>query len=434
VNSIVRARKIVNGQPKTKTTMGLATEDESDDGAGLLDEFFSEIENLTINDENNEGTDDFCRNSEINERLTNNENPSFGVGSLQDSFSDRSRSQNKIKTPKQEKHQQQKRTIIDRADEKRNTWKEFTIAQSSSSPSSSESSTSRKPLSFSLNPCKKKTKKPSSTRTDNFSRRQEISSAVSLAFGDDSESPAQFIPFQYHLPPRWVAVLDTCALLESFESVCGIFHLVKQAQAESSAETKAQICVEELTIVIPNTVWDELDYRSKEIQDEHQKYKARRAARMLTLELVKLQKQQHLPREEHRSIADNHGHKSDILRTQSRNESHRATNDFLFPGPSSSCGSINNDDRILACALYEQKQFLASSSPSLQSSTSKRNPGIATVTAFGTITAGGVVLITSDKVLSGKSRAENLWTYTPAEFVSYYNQRMTSLRSRTTEI
>eukprot|EP00536_Pseudo-nitzschia_multiseries_P006801 jgi/Psemu1/16149/gm1.16149_g len=434
-------------QHRRKSPDGPAVVHENDNGADLLDEFFAEIERLTIidlTDENNDSTDHFCRTVESNQSSSHDQNQNCGLGDFRNPYSKQPESQKTMSHQEKQQQQQQKNAMIDQADEKRNTWTKFSISQSSAA--SSTTSTSRKPISFSLNTGKKKAKKLSSTQTEKISRRQENVPAVSLGFGDDCD-PSAPVPFsqqqttqqrpplffQYHMLPRWIAVIDTCALLESFGSVCDIIDLAKQAQAGASAPTNANMCFESITIVIPYTVWDELDYRSKEIDDEHHKYKARRAARLLTDELKQLQKQQqHLPQEEGSSITDNYNHQPSILRTQSRSEAHRATDEFLFQGPSSSSGSINNDDRILACALHEQQQFLVSPCPSLGHSTTKRNSVNTTVTTLGTITAGGVTLITSDKVLSGKARAEKLLAYAPVEFVRYYNKRMASFWSVTT--
>ena len=78
-----------------------------------------------------------------------------------------------------------------------------------------------------------------------------------------------------------------------------------------------------------------------------------------------------------------------------------------------------NDDRILACALYEKDQIESSSGSGINSGSGR-----------GSISNVSVVLITSDKVLTGKSHADNITVYNPNEFVSYYNKRMRSLESR----
>ena len=119
---------------------------------------------------------------------------------------------------------------------------------------------------------------------------------------------------------------------------------------------------EHITVVVPYTVWDELDYRSKEIDDEHQRYKARRAARMLNDELLRVQQEQKLRQGDHGSA------KAALasVRSQSRAASHRATEAFVAaPQPiptrtnraSSLIYAYNNDDRVLACALSEKERF-----------------------------------------------------------------------------
>jgi len=112
-----------------------------------------------------------------------------------------------------------------------------------------------------------------------------------------------------------------------------------------------------------------------------------------------------------------------IIRSQSRIESNQATERFLLSSTTTTSSSvaaaieIMNDDRILACALYEKDQIISRPSSSV-SSVSSINDNV------------NVVLITSDKVLTGKSHADNITVYNPNEFVSYYNKRMKSLKSR----
>ena len=85
--------------------------------------------------------------------------------------------------------------------------------------------------------------------------------------------------------------------------MCGIIHLARQAHQQQqhrqhiapsdssvSLAVKVQAVTDPITIVIPYAVWNELDYRSKK-KHKNQKYKARRAARMLINELKEQQQQ-----------------------------------------------------------------------------------------------------------------------------------------------
>ena len=67
------------------------------------------------------------------------------------------------------------------------------------------------------------------------------------------------------------------------------------------------------------------------------------------------------------------------------------------------------------CSLCEKNQLLTSK---------------AINSTDGENSIGSVVLITSDKVLSGKGVANQLLVYSPTEFLRYYNTRMVGLQSR----
>jgi hypothetical protein len=183
---------------------------------------------------------------------------------------------------------------------------------------------------------------------------------------------------------------------------------VRQAHQQQQHRHRNASYDSSFSLVIPYTVWKELDYRSKEIDDENEKYKARRAARMLNNELKEQQQQQ----QQQRSM--NIGTRSAAIRSQSCIELKQAVEWFLqltttaaetkkVAAPRSV--EISNDDRILACALYEKNRLL---------------------TSVAVNSTDGVVLITSDKVLSGKGLANQILVYSPTEFLRYYNTRIDS--------
>jgi len=327
--------------------------------------------------------------------------------------------------------------MIDRAENTSSNWKKFVIQEA---PPSSISATGRKPISFSIGADaigKKKKNAKCRPKVSRHRHQETTSTSISLAFGDETTASSTSLGQQKgeSLPrrgpnclllPQWIAVLDTCALLESYQSVCDLIKLAKDAAASAAeapnsnhhSSTSTSV-FEALSIVVPYTVWDELDYRSKVITDEDKKYKARRATRMLNDELH----QQHEAHEWNQSIGnpfalstiESEAQNAPSIRSQSRIESHRAVEEFVLLSTASSEGIIANDDKIMACALWEQARLAKARA---QANASRlHNPG-------------GVVLITSDKVLTGKARADHLSVYYPLGFVRYYNKRMASLRTR----
>jgi hypothetical protein len=395
-----------------------ANKDDVDDT--LLEDFFAEIEGLTIHDDSVKVGD-------------NSSNADFKNNEQRLVINNSQQSRRERLSPQKEKGQQQQ-SMIDRAEITKDNWKKFTIPNASSSVAAS--TIGRKPISFSLGAsANAKTKKKARSKITRRQRHESDSTAkLPLGFGEEA-SPSHSskqqgrdtstsVPSLNHfLLPRWIAVLDTCAILESYESVCDMIRLARAATVGGSNSrhlpsvvSHGATVLEGLTVVVPYTVWDELDYRSKELEDEREKYKARRAARMLTDELVN--EEQH---REHRRAFDKEefGLSGDLssIRSQSRIESHRSVEAFVAAAASS--GIPSNDDKILACALGEQNRFAI-----------ERSGTIDEMNATSKSSIGGVVLITLDKVLTGKARADGLSVHSPSEFVRYYNKRMASLRSR----
>ena len=402
------------------------------DDDSLLDEFFAEIENLKIRDE--------IEDSEVGARIQAESKSENKRTEIFNHTQTKSRRQNLLP----QKHEQQK-SMIDRAENTRSNWKKFVIQEA---PPSSISATGRKPISFSIGAGaigkKKKKNEKGRPKVSRHGHQETTSTTISLVFGDETTSSStsmaqpkgELLPLRGPdclLLPQWIAVLDTCALLESYESVRVLIKLANDAAASALgapnsnhfSSTSTSFC-EALSIVVPYTVWDELDYRSKVITDENEKYKARRAARMLNDEL----RQQHEEHEWNQSIGnsfdlstiESHAQITPSIRSQSRIESHRAVEEFVVLSTAFNEGIIANDDKILACALWEQAR--------LAKSRAQANASRLHIPATA---AGGVVLITSDKVLTGKARADHLSVYAPLEFVRYYTKRMTSLRTRSIE-
>jgi hypothetical protein len=302
-----------------------------------LEEFFNDVEKLTIhsNDCNDDAGDAIvCRQDKIQAKASTKE-------------------------------------MLSRAEAGRKSWTDFFDTVPPNSTNSLETHERRRLVSFSL---KKKGKKPKSKKPS------------------DKEQNMPPLPPLSLQRPRWIAVLDTCAAIESYEAICDlIFEATKADPRETGVE-----CI---TVVIPYKLWDELDYRSKKAGGEG--YRERRVLRMLNNELEN-QGRSHLLKT------------SDavrVIRTQSRAEMGKANQDFLT---THGAMDTNNDDSILSCALAEQGRLLA-------------EPVGSNVPMSG----DKVVLLTLDKVLSGKARADGVTPYTPVDFVEYYKQRAASLRQRT---
>lgn len=382
---------------------------QTQDDDSLLDEFFAEIENLTITDENDDGEEAFNKKGK---RTTTSNHTQKGLRNEKSRL----------------KKQEQQKLMIGRAETTRENWKKFTIEEASSLTSPSSIGTKgRKPISFSIGAStngKKKKKNPKKqTKTSRHHRQEKRSEAMSMAFSDETtaaQTPVERkLPLShghdFSLPPQWIVVLDTCALLESYDSVCDMIKLAKDAAAcaEGTLDTSF---FEALTVVVPYTLWDELDYRSKVVSDEEQKFKARRATRMLSVELCRQESEQY--------SSDFATHKSDVpmissIRSQSRIESHHAIEKFILLSTASIEKILANDDKILACALWEQDQLAK-----------VRAQAHASNLYNDTTATGGVVLITFDKVLTCKARADHISVCSPVEFVRYYNRRMSALKSR----
>ena len=218
----------------------------------------------------------------------------------------------------------------------------------------------------------------------------------------------------------------------------------QQPQSSSSSSSPGAVrCEEFITVVIPNTVWQELEYRSKASElEETAKYKARKATQLLVEELHWEKQQQQQQRQQSRNKTTR-----SIIRCQSRAESNVATRRYLEGlrhndsnntmsnnNNNNNYNNTNNDDRILACALMEKDNTFRHDPPAAASSfRSTINSSMYTTNMPHQV---HVILITSDKVLTGKLYAEtagdddSVAVYTPNGFLHYYTKRMQSFQSR----
>lgn len=278
---------------------------------------------------------------------------------------------------KKKKKDANKEVILQKAEQHQQSWQEFAIEKAAE-----EATADRPKISFALNTKKKKKTKFSQkeTKTSSSTTTQEQAADASTTAPNNTT-------------PRWTAVLDTCALLQSLEDVCALLQHAQQPAA-----------LEPLTLVVPYKLWSELDYQSK-LEEEDKQRQARCAVRVLNRAISKQQKE--LTTSTRNAVSSSlayHFHNKPfqhvVIRSQSRAEMNRIATDMNF------MDDANNDDHILGCALAEQQRD------------------------FSEYEAGGVVLLTLDKVLSGKARADGVTVYTPSSFLDYYRRRDASLRAR----
>ena len=348
-----------------------------------LDDFFEEINKLTIGNHTSLEDEQPKKTS-----LSDGAKDAGGVSNTTPTKSSKNTLSNRKETLA-------KKELVERAETSRQSWQEFSIPQ--------KSKQDRPLVSFAIAP-KIKGKKKNSAKT-----------AVTIETNKQEQTPLP-PPVLLCQKPQWIAVLDTCVLLESFDDITTLISTA--IHADSQLQRMPTSTVEPITVVIPYTVWTELDFRSKDPLDEDLRYRARRAVRMLNTELAKHGQQQQQQQQQTNNNATNMSIRMDaVIRSQSRAGLDAAARQFLssdaprtseVPAPV----ATNNDDHILFCARAEQRQHLA------------RNNSEA-------IMSGGVVLLTQDNVLTGKARADGVVVYTPRKFVDYYKRRAASLRNRT---
>mmetsp|Transcript_13952 Transcript_13952/g.21280 ORF Transcript_13952/g.21280 Transcript_13952/m.21280 type:complete len:347 (+) Transcript_13952:163-1203(+) len=295
---------------ENKSSSRITSDDKKD---LLLEEFFEDIEKLTIHDDNDNDT-------------ANSDTESNELKAIHNDA--------KTTTKKEKEHIQE---ILNRAKARQQSWQEFSIPSSSNAPIDSTDGTEtqgRPPISFSLSISKTSVKKK---KQANSKRAAKIKPQV--ATSKPAPAPASL------MPPRWIVVLDTCAWIKSFDCVCQI--LVTAAQQQQHSPSGIATEEEPIVVVIPYILWTELDHQSKQ-SDEILRYKARRAVRRLNEELVK-------------------DDSNSIIRSQSRDEMNQAAVRHSFHRDSIN----NNDDHILVCAQEEQRLAVSGSNadPQVQQDT-----------------------------------------------------------------
>lgn len=269
----------------------------------------------------------------------------------------------------------------------------------------SSSATGSKPISFSLNPKRKKAKKKKS-KTAKPSVPSQDSAAT-------EEKPYTSTDIDNRQRPLWTAVIDTCCLLEDGgECVRELIELAKAAQFRAHMDGAS---LDEIRIVIPHVLWSELDgitkrpknrnLQSHNNSDELERAeelarKARGATRMLR---DRMEMETVLYQTGRRAGADRMPtmvHRRRIV-AQTVKEMKDACEKYLPPN-----AEHVNDDHILACAL---------------ASTAKNESEDVAPTAPNT--ASGTVLLTSDQNLSCKAISNGIRVFSIEEFLRHISLR-----------
>ena len=290
-----------------------------------LNDFFREIENLEIS--SSDDVDDKVDRRSSRVLAAQGGGPSSSSTAVSPLLPSEAFSPNNpvVAPPKASKE-----TLVHRAEKHQQSWQEFTIAQSEPK---NEVDDNKKKISFSL-------------KTKNTKKRRGKASQKSSNTAATATNRQPSLPLLAALPPRkpqWVAVLDTCAVLEA-----SFLDLVR-----SLMEAANIITIEPLTFVVPYKLWSELDYQSK-FQGNLQQ-QARRAVWMLNQAMQHQQQRQR----QHRIHSDTTGDGSPrhttnqiTFRSQSRADMNQAASDFGLVLDD----DANNDDHILCCARAEKQQ------------------------------------------------------------------------------
>lgn len=315
---------------------------------------------------------------------------------------------------------QDKKSMIQCADNNQRSWTEFKKSDPSRATGDDEgdaitSNVESKPkISFQImNANDKKKKKKKNKIIDSA----ENSSISEWAVDSNTEIQKRKTNFNdgYYKSPRWTIVVDTCCLVH--DNGKDVQTLIDLASRASTARFIAQqqhlnmalgttYVEEQIEIVIPYKVWSELEYQSKS-QDSKIAFSARAVIRMLRDELA------HSGFVGNQGIMNNSPREDIIVRSQSLVQSGEAARKFL----SLDMASLppTNDDHILACALTEYERW---------------NDMTCNIGHGTTVTAGGVIVLTTDNNLACKAYANGLKVETPYKFREYYVTRMASLRKR----
>lgn len=298
----------------------------------------------------------------------------------------------------------QKQSIIGRAEESKSNWAKFNIEKEKSSSTLAGS----KPISFSLNPKGKKTKKK---KSKSAATKPSVASQDSSA---NEDTPYTTTCIDSCQRPLWTAVIDTCCLLDDEgECVRELIELAKAAQFRADVDGAS---LDEIRVVLPLILWSELDgitkrpksrtflsqSNSEELKRaEELARKARGATRMLR---DKMEMESNLDsmvlQTARRRDGINICHRRVVV-AQTAKEMKESSEKYLLPN-----AEQNNDDHILACAL---------------ASAAKDASEDAAPTAHNM--AGGTVLLTNDQNLSCKAISNGIRVFSIEEFLRHISLR-----------
>ena len=415
-------------------------EQKEDEDLDNLDDFFQQIDNLKISDDDDNA-------SRVN-NTTSSSNSSNSTG----------------KSTGNVKHTKDRKALIEKADTHQKAWKTFS-ASVAREPNVEEQEDGhedgqgegRKPISFSLGKKdvlkakKKKKKKKKAATNDVFGVggiETETTTSNERGYRNCNYNAHAHVHAHAHIPtelriPSWTLILDTCAILESYATILEIY---KHAHTMMDRIRKYGIRhndpVEPIQIVIPRIVWNELDYRVKaKSLGENEQFKARRAVRMLnecalaSTSTSSSNSNSSVTTSTRTRQGNYHPNEEGILqifKCQSRSEmeqskipsNDRPQDEINTRTNTNTRTNINinstvewrNDDYILSCAL-QQKAY---AEEAIQMDDTD------TLLAF----EARVVLITLDQVLTGKASSDQMVTMTPERFWILHKERMRSLRER----
>ena len=388
-----------------------------------LEDFFDQIDNLKITD------DDDDDNKEQHDK---NNNADHVVGRVDNPTSRRPHEPSlSPATTRTHTFKTKKKPLIGNAESNRMAWQTFnaTTLNTSSANATSTSTSSRttetaedrKPVSFSLS--KKDIKKAKKKKNKKVAKK--LLEAATVADEDTfkiGSASRHTIPQELQIP-SWILVLDTCALLESYEIIQDIYHCAQDMldQIQESG-IRHDDPMEPIQIVIPYMIWNELDYRTKATAlEENDRFKARRAVRMLkefaSSSSSSAQSAGLMRGRERRQELQGEDGDFQIFRSQSRIEMdqsrvcHELSSGMSVTSRTDTVEWTNDD--ILLCALQQQQQ---------QRHAGENN----SATAFDP----RIVLVTLDQVLTGKATSDRVTVMTPQKFWTHHGNRMRSLRER----
>ena len=422
-------------------------EQKEDEDLDNLDDFFQQIDNLKISDDDDNA-------SRVN-NTTSSSNSSNSTG----------------KSTGNVKHTKDRKALIEKADTHQKAWKTFSesVAREPNVEEQGDGQgdgqgEGRKPISFSLGKKdvlkakKKKNKKKKAATNDVFGVggiETETTTSNERGYRNCNYNAHAHVHAHAHIPtelriPSWTLILDTCAILESYATILEIY---KHAHTMMDRIRKYGIRhndpVEPIQIVIPRIVWNELDYRVKaKSLGENEQFKARRAVRMLnecalaststSTSSSNSNSNSSVPTGTRTRQGNYHPNEEGILqifKCQSRSEmeqskipsNDRPQDEINTRTNTNTRTNINinstvewrNDDYILSCAL-QQKEY---AEEAIQMDDTD------TLLAF----EARVVLITLDQVLTGKASSDQMATMTPDRFWILHKERMRSLRERERE-